>query len=221
MKFLVFLTTLIMTFVVITESHAINVRVERRDLKLRTQALLEHDSIDNAILADDDRVLNDQATSASATTTATTFLAQPDVCRGISITPGGTTADVPEGDIVVSGTNIFGASISETFSLAANESSKQEGAKAFCTVTSILFPIQDGAGATYDVGVNDVLGLNHCMAQAGDVAWAVFDGVYEATRPTCVADADEVEKNTCDINGTLNGAKDIDIYYIQNFACFP
>lgn len=193
----------------------------RRDLKPASQQMIEKRAIDNAILADVDRVLNDQATSASVTTTVTTFLAQPDVPRAISVTPGGTTADVPAGDVVITGTNIFGETITESITLAANASSVVHGASAFSTVTSILFPIQDGPDATYDIGVNDVLGLHRCMASAGDVIFAVFDNAYEATRPTCVADADEVEKNTCDINGTLDGAKDIKLYFIQNFACLP
>lgn len=193
----------------------------RRDYKMASQQMIEKQAIDNAILADNDRLKVDQATSASVITTVTSFLAQPDVCRNITITPGDTTADVPAGDITVAGTNFFGASITEAITLAANATGLQSGAKAFCTVSSVVFPIQDGSGATYKVGVGDVLGLKRCMSNAGQVLHAVFDSAYETTRPTCVADADEVEKNTCDINGTLNGAKDIEIYFMQNFACLP
>ena len=45
------------------------------------------------------------------------------------------------------------------------------------------------------------------------------DGVYEGTRPTCVADADEVEKNVCDPNTAANGSVDFTFYFIQNFRC--
>jgi hypothetical protein len=208
-------------FMFCMSAFAININVSRQDMKLATQAMIEHQSITTPILADVDRVLNDQATSASVTTTVSTFLAQPDVPRNITITPGGTTADVPAGDIVISGTNFYGKAITESITLTANQSTIASGLKAFKTVTSVVFPIQDGAGATYDVGVGDVLGLKRCMANVGAVAWAVFDGAFEATRPTCVADVDEVEKNTCDINGTLNGSKTVEIYFVQNFRCSP
>jgi len=193
---------------------------ERVDTKFASQQMIEKRSIDNAVVADPNRVLSAQATSASVITTVTSFLAQPDVCRAVSVTPGGTTADVPAGDIVVSGTNVFGQSITETLTLTANQATIENGLSAFCTLTSVVFPIQDGAGATYDVGVIDVLGLHRCMS-ADNVVFATFDGAYEATRATAVYDVDEVEKNTVDLNGTLDGAKDAVVYFIQNFQCLP
>lgn len=197
-------------------------KVSRRDMKLATQQLVEKQTLTTPVVADVDRILNDQATSNSATTTVSSgFLAQPDVCRGLQITPGGTTASVPAGDVVVTGTNIFGESITENFTFSANASTATDGTKAFCSVTQVVFPIQDGAGATYDVGINDELGLKRCMDSAGHLVMAVFDGAYEATRPTCIADADEVEKNTCDINGTLDGAKDVELFFFQNYQCAP
>jgi len=92
---------------------------------------------------------------------------------------------------------------------------------AFASVTSIVFPIQDGPNALYDVGVIDVLGMKRCMNYAGHLLFSTFDGAYESTRATVTADADEVEKNTVDINGTLDGAKDIELFFFQNFRCFP
>jgi hypothetical protein len=118
------------------------------------------------------------------------------VPRNITVTPGGTTADVAAGNITVTGTNFYNEVITEDIAILANASTIVSGAKAFKTVTSVVFPIQDGAGATYTIGVGDVLGLKNCLDSAGDVAWAVFNNAYEGTRPTCVADADEVEKNT-------------------------
>lgn len=191
------------------------------DLKLPSQVMLELQSIDNAIVADDDRILVDQATSGSVITTVTSFLAQPDVCRAVSVLPGGTTADVPAGGIDFTGTNFFGATITETLTLAANASTLKSGLQAFCSVTSIVFPIQDGAAATYDVGVIDVLGLKRCMDDAGSVAWASFDGAFETTDPTIVANATVIDKNTINPNGTLDGAKDLKVYFVQNFRCKP
>jgi len=213
---------LLLAFLVPSLAHAYVVPTYR-DLKPASQVMLERQTISDADLADDDGILNDNAGgSSAAAASVTSFLAQPDVPRNITITPGGTTTDVESCDIVVSGTNIKNASISETISFAANASTKVAGLKAFKTVTSIAFPANcesGGFAATWDVGWGDVLGLKNCMDSAGDVAWAVFNDAYESTRPTCVADADEVEKNTCDINGTLDGAKDIKIMFVQNFRC--
>ncbi len=196
-----------------------------RDLKPASQAMLEAQRIAAPVLADDDRIKTTYAGATSAAVvTLTSFTAQPDVPRNITITPTGTTTDVESCAIVVNGTNFLNAAISETITFAANASALVAGAKAFKTVSSVVFPAdcESGAfGATWVIGVGDVLGLKRCMAQAGNVAWAVFDGAYEGTRPTCIADADEVEKNTCDINGTLNGAKNVDLYFVQNFACLP
>src|SRR6266496_4292861 len=124
-----------------------------------------------------------QATSATVTTTVTTFTAQPDFPRNIVITPGGTTADVPAGDVVVTGTNIRDEVITESFTFAANATAATTGAKAFKTVTSILYPIQDGAAATYDVGTGVKLGLRRKMNADNYINGSV-DGTFEATRAT-------------------------------------
>lgn len=192
-----------------------------RDLKPATQAMLEYQRIATPVVANTTRLKSLTASSSSVTTTISTFSAQPDVPRNITITTGGTTNDCKAANVTVSGKNFYNANITEAIAITDNQAGTSSGLKAFKSVSSVSIPAQDGSGCTYAVGVGDVLGLKSCMKQAGDVAWAVYDGAYETTRPTCVADADEVEKNTCDVNGTLNGSKNIDIYYVQNFACHP
>lgn len=216
-----FLTCIIMLFFSINSAFGINLRVERRDMKLATQVLVELQTMSTPIVGDASALKNDQATSSGAITTVTSFLIQPDVCRTITITSGGVTADVPADDVVVNGTNAIGVVISESITFAANEAATKTGSKAFCTVSSIVFPIQDGAGATYDIGQSDKLGLKRCMDNSGKISWTSFDGVFEGTRPTITFDVDEVEKNTVDINGTLDGSKDVEVYFIQNFRCLP
>lgn len=218
MKIMIFALSFL---VCLPTAFAINVKVSRQDMKLATQAMLEKQTITAPVVADPNRLLSNQATSASATTSVTSFLANNDVCRNVTVTPGGTTADVPAGDITVTGTNYFGQTITEAITLTANQSTIASGLKAFCSVTSVVFPIQDGAAATYDVGVGDVLGLKRCMDSAGHVVFATLDGAYEGTRPTCVANATAIESNTCDINGTLDGSKDVEIFFVQNWRCLP
>lgn len=177
------------------------------------QGYVHRQLITTPILADDDRLKNDQASSSSVATTVTTFLAQPDVPRNITITPGGTTASVKAANIVVTGTNIRDQVITESILMTENGSSLVSGVKAFKTVDSIVIPAQDGSGATFDIGVGDVLGLDRCM-QGDEVIATIFNAVYETTRPTVVYDVDEVEKNTANINGTLDGSKSVVLVYM-------
>jgi hypothetical protein len=173
------------------------------------------DRVDNPALTDDDRLLVDQATSATVTTTVTTFLAQPDVPRNIIITPGGTTADVPAGDIVVSGTNRYDEAITETFTLTANQTAVDVGIQAFKTVTSVVFPIQDGAAATYDVGTGSKIGLTRAYRTRSKVVASWLGNTEESASGTLVVDVDEVEKNTYTPNGTMDGALDLAVHIIE------
>lgn len=211
--------TILMTLATAQLVQAAPVDVVRRDMKLPTQRLVERDAFTTPEAADDDQVLNDQSTSASATTTVTSFLAQPDVCRALSVTPGGSTGDVPAGDVVITGVNTQGRAISESITLTANQSSLASGTKAFCSVSSILFPVQDGPLATYDVGVIEKLGLKRCLAAQGDFFFSTLNGVKEVTEASITPDADEVEKNLVDLNSSLNGTGVV-VYYIQNNACY-
>lgn len=163
--------------------------------------------------ADADLVLNDQATSNTVSTTVTTFLAQPDVPRNLVITPGGTTASVPAGNVVVTGTNIRDEVITEDFAFLADASSATTGSKAFKTVTSIEFPVQDGAGATYDVGTGVKLGLDRKYTEAA-VIDAFIDGVRETTAATVAVSGAAVESNTVATSTAPNGSRDIVVYAI-------
>lgn len=158
------------------------------------------------------RLKTGQATSASVTTTVSSFSAQPDFARKITCTPGGTTGDVPAGDVTITGTNIRGETITDTITFAANASTVGTSAKAFLTVTSVVFPIQDGASATYDIGVNDALGLDRCMSEAA-VIDAYIDGVREGTAATVTFDATDVSKNTVDPNTALDASKDLTVLF--------
>lgn len=65
------------------------------------------------------------------------------------------------------------------------------------------------------IGYGDILGLP-VMTKFKKVISARLDRVLEATAPTEVADADEIEKNTLVLNSSLNG-KEVDILmYLDN-----
>lgn len=215
-----FLSILTLAFFAATASAAVERKF--RDLKLPTQQMVEKETITNPAAASTDTALNDHAGATSAAVaTASTFLAQPDVPRNVVITPGGTTGDVESCNVTVSGTNVAGKAITDVLAFAANASTATVGVKAFKTVSSVSWAAncESGSfGATWDMGYGEKLGLSKCLAAAGHVLFSTVSGVYESTRATVVADADEKEKNTADFNGTMDGSADFEIFFFQNFS---
>lgn len=194
-----------------------------QDIKLPTQQMIEKQSWAAPVAGASTVLSNGVAgpTSAAAAT-ITSFAAQPDFPRNITITPGGTTGDVESCVITVSGTNYLNHAISETFTFSANATTVQTGAKAFKAVSSVAFPAncESGAfGATWYIGVGVKLGVKRCMYDAAGMLHGAVDGVKEATAPTMVADVDEVEKNTASFNTAPNAARNFDLYFMQNFRC--
>lgn len=201
--------------------------VERRalDLKLPSQQMIERQSITTPIVATTNYIKTTYAgpTSAAALT-LTSFTHQPDVARNLTITPTGTTGDVESCVITVTGTDYWGATITETFTFAADASTAQTGSKAFKTVSSVAWPAScesGGYAATWIIGVGSKLGMNHCMASADNFFHAGLGGVKETTAPTIAANASVVSSNTATLSGTLDGTKDVTLFYAQNFRCHP
>lgn len=165
-----------------------------------------HDIWESPDTIDPNGLLAAQATSAVVTTTVTVFLNPIDVPRTIDITPGGTTADVPAGDIIVTGTNYLDEVITEAFTLTANQATLEAGLKAFKTITSVVIPIQDGAGATYDVGWGNTLGLSRPANEVASEVHAALNTTLEGTDPTMVA-AGTIEGTTILLNTALNATQ--------------
>ncbi len=176
--------------------------------QVQHRAGLLHYAWPGLLTADVDYYLNDQATSNSAVTTvlAAAMLnsAKPDFARNVTITPGGTTASVPAGDVTIVGLDIHGNVITDTITFLADASTIGSGTKAFASITSITFPIQDGAGATYDVGFGNVLGLGRMFGVKPCVVQAKANATVEGTAPTTVADPNEISKNTISFNTAAN-----------------
>jgi hypothetical protein len=169
-------------------------------------------ALGSPVVADVDRLAAAEATSNTVTTAVTTFLAQPDVARNITITPGGTTTDVPAGDVTIVGTDIAGNAITDTITFAANASTIGQTSKAFKTVTSVTFPVQDGAGATYDIGVGDKIGLPDKLS-LNTVLAAYLAGVREGTAPTVTVSSTVLASNTVDLNSAMNSTAVVVIYF--------
>ena len=142
--------------------------------------------------------------SAATAQVVTADITDPPYPRNITITLGDTTDDIAAGNIVVHGTNINDDVISETFALTANQTDAAVGTKAFKTVTQINVAAQDGTGASFTFGFGELLGLP-VMLTAKPLTFVLDDGVI-MTAPVITADADELEKNVIDVNGSLNGS---------------
>jgi len=209
------------------QATAININVERRDMKLATQQLLEKltltapidESTGSTRIAEG--LLNGGGDGDGTGSTLTTFLAQPDFARNLSVIPMGSTGDIAAGNVVITGTDYHGSTISETFAFTADQTAIVEGNKAFLTITSISFPAESAPyDASWSVGVGNKFGLHRCMTSAGHLVQATFNAAKEGTDPTAVADATTISNNTAEWSSQVDGS-DMELFYIQNFRCSP
>ncbi len=153
-------------------------------------------------------ILTDTAMASGATTDVTVFAGQPDVARCLTVK--GNDANVT-GDVVITGTNIGGETISETIALSG--ASTVSGSKAFRTVTSITLPAYAFANTErVRVGAGAKLGLPYRLSRNSVIA-AFLANAREATAPTVAVSASALESNTATLNSALNGsAVIVDLY---------
>jgi len=184
---------------------------------------------DGAVSGDDDQALSvflpvhyqiaPDAVSATAVHAAialtaltqqiSTGITNPDVPRTVTIK--GNAGGIA-GNVVVHGTNVEGAVITDT--IALNGATEVEGVKAFATVTRIDLPAETHAGTdTVSVGFAKKFGLPHIVNNAALLLVKLFDG--SADVGTLAVDDNEVEKNLFALAGTPDGAKLVDLYYLK------
>ena len=113
------------------------------------------------------------------------------------------------GNVVITGTDINGATITETFAL--NGTSAQTGDKAFKTVTNIALPVLTTAGDTVDVGWGVKLGLPVCLAQ--NTVIVAYRDTSTADTGTVAVDAADVSENTYIAAAQ---AKTLDVWFLIN-----
>ena len=220
--------SIILSFLVFSiSSFGIPVKRQSRDMKLVTQKLIEYQKILDVLTSSAAGVLLDEdGPSSGSSISITSFLAQPDVTRNLTVTSTGTTADVGACVINIVGTDFHGQSINEDFTFTENQSAAITGSKAFKSVISVDFPAscEDSPyGAKWQVGYEEKIGLKRCMDQGGWVVMSTAAGVKETGTTTGASDASNIEGNTFDFAGTMNGSNDFEVFFFQNFAqsCFP
>lgn len=131
-------------------------------------------------------------TALATVQTITDGITQPTTTRNVTITTakgGGTNMS---GNVVVTGTNIWGQVITDT--LAEGADGLVAGTKAFKTVTSILVPVRIQEGDAITVGYGDSLGVDCFLPNTSCCIKQTKDGTAD-TLPTVSVDADEIEKN--------------------------
>ena len=140
------------------------------------------------------------------------FGAQPPCARNVTVTVAATTpGHVKAADIVVTGKNMAGETITESFKPTENTAGTLTGTKAFKEITSVVVPPQDGDSVTVDVGFGELIGLPYKIAKKR-VLMTLNDGVLD-TAPTLAISATVLESNTVDFNGSLDGS-DMDMSII-------
>jgi hypothetical protein len=143
----------------------------------------------------------------------TTGITSPDVPRNVTATAGGTNTDIKAIQVIVAGTDINNAALTETLpAFTVDTAGTVTGSKAFKTVTSITIPAHDGTGATTAIGTGAKLGLNQTLSR-DSVLRAYLGGVKEATAPTVAVSSSAVASNTATLNSALNGTAVILDFY--------
>jgi len=163
-----------------------------------------------------DEWLAPAATSTTALLTATAITATPQTVssfvsggvtalaafpRNVTFTGGGTTADCPT-SAAVTGTDIDGNALTETVALTAGSGT---GAKAFKTVTSVVFTGSTSTDSTVAVGIGSVFGLSKTIKSRAH-RLAVIQEVYAAsTTGSVVTNGTYVDATTSPPHGTYAG----------------
>ena len=144
-------------------------------------------------------------TAVTATPADDEFIAQPPCARNVTVTVAATTpGHVKAAAIVVTGTNISGDVITESFTPTVDTPATLIGAKAFKSIASVAVPAQDGDSVTVDVGFGQLVGLPYKLAKKR-VILTLNDGVVD-TAPTLEISTSAIESNTVDFNGSLDGS---------------
>lgn len=162
-------------------------------------------------LGADNAVLADTAMASGATTDVTVFAAQPDAPRNLTVKGNASTV---AGNVVITGKNAGGETITET--IALNGSALVTGNKAFASVSNINLPAYASANTErVRVGTGAKLGLRTAITRNSVIA-AFLGGVRETTAPSVTVSGSALESNTVTLNSALSGSPVIVDFYETN-----
>lgn len=161
---------------------------------------------------------------ATASQTITAGLTSPDVPRALNVTP--TVGIVSPVQVVVTGTNVEGKVITESFIIPSNSTTVVNGVKAFKTVTGVFIP-GSTVGLTVSVGTQNVLGVNHRLFKNNTTVKVFSATAHKGALtlqgvPTVVASSESVELNTVQPLTAPNSSTFLIIAYMyDNWALAP
>ena len=143
------------------------------------------------------------AAAVASTETVLSTFAAPDVARNVTLTVGGTAADIKAVQGVVVGTDMAGDALTETLPVfTENTTGVVVGAKAFATVTSVTIPGMDGEGVTVSVGIGDIAGIPALAISAAMKPTAVSADALTVAASTTVLSSNTFTKGTGDFDGS-------------------
>lgn len=125
-------------------------------------------------------------------------------------------ADVNAVAVVFTGTDLNGATITDTITLTDNGNTTDVGVKAFRTVTSIFVPANGGTGGALQFGTGVKLGLLSKPAERAAkpmIIRELQDGVAPGAAGTFVSPTTSPPNGTYVSNAAPDGARDFVLYY--------
>jgi hypothetical protein len=147
-------------------------------------------------------------TQTDAVQTITTGIGTLDYPRTITITGN---ASGNAGNVVVTGTNFAGATITDTIALSGT--STVQGAKAFKTVTSLSIPVETHAGTdSLTVGFGAKIGFPVIITNASQVIAKSFNDTVDAGTVTASA---TLEGSVYAAAGTFDGVKLLELTFFS------
>lgn len=166
------------------------------------------------------------AVSNTGATTLTPTTKEPDVPRNLTVAVAATTLlDIAAGNITVTGKNVEGATITETFAVTADTAGTITGNKAFASVSSVAVPQQDGASVTVSLGYGSKLGIGmrNITAMPIKLLKRTSAGVETLEDASAsVFSTTAVESNTVTTTSTLDGILGFRVYVLNyKYAANP
>jgi len=143
----------------------------------------------------------------SAIQTITTGITNPDFPRLLSIDSDG----VASGNVVITGTNIRGETVTDT--IALNTTTEVAGVVAFKTITSIQLPVKSASESVF-VGWLDGLGLQS-IPWSTEVISEDSNNATDTGGTVLTRDSDEVEKCIYDPTTECDGSVSKAVVYIS------
>lgn len=143
----------------------------------------------------------------TAVQTITTGISNPDFPRLLNVDSDGAAT----GNVVITGTNIRGETITDT--IALNGTNAVAGVKAFKTITSIQLPVKAAAESVF-VGWTDKLGLQS-IPESTSVISETTTNQADTGGAVLTRDSDEIEKCVYDPTTECNGTANKIVVYIS------